>query len=75
MAKLTKAQKGLVRCVKAMDARYMTLDDARRYGVEADFVRARRAGLIRSAGFEASSIGDDFLNSPAGREALEASNG
>lgn len=70
MRKLTEAQRSFVRCVRAMDARYMTLADARKNGLEVDFRRARKAGLIRSAGYEASSAGDDLLSSEAGRSAL-----
>ncbi len=71
MSKLTEAQRSLVRCLAHMDARCMTLREARRYGVEADFNRARRAGLIKSAGYETSAKADDWLSSTAGRLALE----
>lgn len=73
--RLTKAQRALAKCVLAMDRRFMTLADARRYGLEFEFNLARRAGLIRSAGYEASAKGDDWLDSPAGRRALAREQG
>lgn len=70
--RLTAAQRSLVRLLKAgCDRRHITVRDARRLGLEPQFNVARKAGLLRDAGYECSGAADEWLDSPAGRRALE----
>jgi len=67
-----KALLSLARVVSKCDPRYVTLAAVRRQGLDADFARARRAGLLVSAGFETSGAADDWLNTDEGRRAVSA---
>src|SRR3546814_17571108 len=55
--KITEAQRSLVRLLRVCDPRYIDRATVRRNGLTADFERVRRAGLIRSAGYETSGEG------------------
>lgn len=60
----------LARIVSKCDQRCVTLAAIRRHSLEADFERARRAGLLMSAGFETSGYADNWLASDDGRQAV-----
>ena len=68
--KLTPAQRSLVQLVIYQSPRAITRQESARRGMLKEFERCLRAGLIQSAGYEASVNGDEWLESPAGRLAL-----
>jgi hypothetical protein len=67
---MTGPQESLIRLVRICGPRSITRGMARKHGLEADFKRVLRAGLIQSAGYECSVKADDWLESAAGNAAL-----
>jgi hypothetical protein len=72
--KLTAAQRSLISLLTFEPRRCIRRKEAVKHGMGADFDRAERAGLIVSAGYETSAIADEWLDSPAGRAALQSGN-
>ena len=74
MAKLTEAHASLVRVMRVFSPRFVpdrpTDPNVVRHGLWPDIARARRAGLLQSAGLECSVTADEWLESPEGRRAL-----
>ena len=70
--KLTKAQEGLAALVAAgFSIRAVHRKDAKRRNLLWAYDAALKGGLLVSAGFETTVAAEDWLNSPAGRAALE----
>lgn len=66
----TKAQMSLARLVRVYSPRAINRKDAQRRGLLDDFNRAKRAGLITTAHYECTVVGDEWLESVEGREVL-----
>lgn len=75
MRELTKAQQSLVKLVEACGWMGITRREVERLGLREDFVRCRRARLIESSGYEISTAAAEWLDSEAGRRALQAEGG
>lgn len=67
---LTKPQASLLRLLSVFDSRSIVRKQAKKLGMQVDFDRCTKAGLIVSANFETSGKADDWLNSIEGRAAL-----
>ena len=58
--RLTKAQRSFARLMTHFDVRCVTRCEAARVGMLQDFNRCRAAGMLVSAGYEASSKAEDW---------------
>lgn len=75
MGKMTKAQRGLAALVAAgCTIRAIHRKEAARYGLLWAYEAALKGGLLISAGYETTVAAEDWLQSAAGRAALEATN-